>query len=128
MQVLPFDGRFAAVGPLFLPEETCCFECYLLRRASNVEYGDELAVLAREPAPWPMPPPLAATVAGLAALQALRWLALRDPFVPGVLTAVELDGVAKLGSHVVYRVPRCPACSGLDELAPPLPWFEELAA
>src|SRR5439155_1548874 len=30
--VRPWDGRMAAVGPLVLPGQTCCYECLLLRR------------------------------------------------------------------------------------------------
>src|SRR5262249_25626155 len=30
LQVLPFDGRYASIGPLYLPGETCCYECFRL--------------------------------------------------------------------------------------------------
>ena len=36
MQVLPFDGRFAAVGPVFVPGQTACHECYRWRRDSTI--------------------------------------------------------------------------------------------
>ena len=52
LQVLPFDGRYAAIGPLYLPEETSCFECFRLRRLANLGAGDELRLLEAMPATY----------------------------------------------------------------------------
>ncbi len=41
LQILPYDGRFSAIGPLFVPGETACYACFQLRRASNVKYPAE---------------------------------------------------------------------------------------
>ena len=125
LQVLPFDGRMLAIGPMFLPGDSCCWRCYQLRRSGVSSYRTEFAALERAPAPFPSPRSVAAIAAGTAALLALRWLAWRDALVPGRLFAVELDAGVAAGPHHVYRVPRCPACSGLDGVAPPLPWFKE---
>lgn len=127
LQTLPFDGRMAAVGPLFVPGETCCHSCYQLRRAATSDYRSEFWTLARTPAAHPAPSALAAIAAGAAALLALRWLAWRDPLAPGKIQAIELGAGLELAVHHVYRVPRCPVCSGLSDLAPPLPWFKEEA-
>ena len=127
LQALPFDGRMAAVGPLFVPGETCCHSCYQLRRAATSDYRSEFWTLARTPAAHPTPPALAAVAAGAAVLLALRWLAWRDPLAPGKIQAIELGAGLELAVHHVYRVPRCPVCSGLSDLAPPLPWFKEEA-
>jgi bacteriocin biosynthesis cyclodehydratase domain-containing protein len=127
LQTLPFDGRMAAVGPLFVPGETCCHSCYQLRRAATSDYRSEFWTLARTPAHHPAPPALTAVAAGAAALLALRWLAWRDPLAPGKIQAIELGAGLELAVHHVYRVPRCPVCSGLSDLAPPLPWFKEEA-
>jgi bacteriocin biosynthesis cyclodehydratase domain-containing protein len=125
LQVLPFDGRHSVVGPLFVPGETCCHRCYVLRRASTSGYAEEYEQLYETPADRPSPFCLGAIVAGLAALVAVRWLTLRDPALPGVMLSLELLPAATLTSHVVYRVPRCPACgvAGAD----PMPWFEVAA-
>jgi bacteriocin biosynthesis cyclodehydratase domain-containing protein len=124
LQLLPFDGRFLAIGPLYVPGETACFECYSLRRASNVDYPSEFLALGRVPARHPAAPTLDRAAAGLAATVAVRWLAHRDEFLPGHWHALEYEWELRLSSHFVYRVPRCPACSGLARQAPPLPWHD----
>jgi bacteriocin biosynthesis cyclodehydratase domain-containing protein len=125
LQVLPFDGRHSVVGPLFVPGETCCHRCYILRRASTSGYPDEYEQLHQTQADRPVPACLAAIVAGLAALVAVRWLTLRDPALPGVMLSLELLPATTVTSHVVYRVPRCPACGSAG--ADPMPWFEAAA-
>jgi len=124
LQILPFDGRLATVGPLYLPDETCCYECFRLRRAANVDYGDEFFALERSGTRSPCPPALVAALAGFAASTALRWLVHRDPLLPGAFYAFEQAAIPQLSFHRVLRVPRCPACSGLDGLAPPSPWHK----
>jgi bacteriocin biosynthesis cyclodehydratase domain-containing protein len=126
LQVLPFDGRYASLGPLYLPGETCCYECFRLRRASNLDAADELPLLESTPASYPGAPALHAVVGGLAALLALEWLVLGDHYAPAAFYALELLPVLTLSAHHVHRVPRCPACSGLADVAPPLPWHKEI--
>jgi bacteriocin biosynthesis cyclodehydratase domain-containing protein len=125
LQVLPFDGRFAAVGPLFLPGETCCRECYVLRRHANVPYPAEFAPLEAAPVAAATPAPLRSMIAGLTGLVVVRWLAARDPLLPGALLALEPAEALSLRRHLVHRVPRCPACSPAAEGGLPLPWFPE---
>jgi bacteriocin biosynthesis cyclodehydratase domain-containing protein len=121
LQVLPFDGQIAAVGPLFVPGETACHECYLLRRAANLT-SLEIRSGDREHGHHPTAPALDAVIAGLAADLALRWLALEDTFVPSVVLAVEQAPELSFSRHVLLRVPRCPACSGLRGRATLGPW------
>jgi bacteriocin biosynthesis cyclodehydratase domain-containing protein len=128
LQVLPFDGRYAAIGPLYLPDDTGCFECFRLRRLSNLEAGEELDLLEASPAAYPALPALQALVAGLAAILALRWLVLQDHHVPAAFYSLELEPALALSLHHVHRVPRCCVCSGLDDVAAPLPWHKEHAA
>jgi bacteriocin biosynthesis cyclodehydratase domain-containing protein len=127
LQVLPFDGRYASVGPLYLPDETCCFECFRLRRLANLGAVEELELLEDVPANYPASPSLQALVAGIATTLALQWLVLRDHHAPSAYYAVELGHVLGVRLHHVHRVPRCPACSGLTEVAAPLPWHKEHA-
>lgn len=127
LQVLPFDGRFAAIGPLFVPGETCCFECYRLRRLAACGYAAEFRAIEDAHVVAPAGPALNATIAGVAASLVLRWLAHGDHHLPGCFHACEGAGTA-LSQHRVYRVPRCPVCSDIGDVAPPLPWYKETAA
>jgi bacteriocin biosynthesis cyclodehydratase domain-containing protein len=128
MVVRPHDGRMAAVGPLVLPGRTCCYECVILRRAANSAYRDDLAEIEATPLAVPTDPALETVTAAVATHLAVRWLVGADPTVPGVLYAIETRPGLHLGEHPVLRVPRCPACSGAERAAPPLPWHAAVAA
>jgi len=121
LQVLPFDGLLAAVGPLYVPGETSCHQCYRLRRAANLSSLRDPDVPST-PGGYPSGPAVDAVVAGLAAYTALRRLVLGDGRAAGVLLAVELAPEPACSQHVVYRVPRCPACSRTGGAASPAPW------
>lgn len=124
----PFDGRLAAIGPIVVPGESCCYECVLLRRAANVEYGDDLVEIEAAPLAATADPSLEAVAAGLCAHLVLRWLVARDTTLPGVMFALEPRPAPALSEHFVLRVPRCPACSNATRVAPRLPWHEARAA
>jgi bacteriocin biosynthesis cyclodehydratase domain-containing protein len=126
LQILPFDGRYATVGPLYLPGDTGCYECFIRRRAANLGAGDELALLGPAPASYPSAPPLDAVLGGIAAQVALQWLVLDDHYAPAGFYALEPLPSFALTTHHLHRVPRCDACSGLADVASPLPWFKEL--
>jgi bacteriocin biosynthesis cyclodehydratase domain-containing protein len=118
----PFDGRFASVGPLVVPGETCCYECLVLRRAANLEYGAELIPIEAVPLTAVADPAFDALVVALSAHVALRWILGHDRTIPGVLYAVEQQPLPTITDHSVLRVPRCPACSPAERFAPALPW------
>lgn len=124
LQLLPFDGRYAAVGPLYVPGETCCYQCFRLRRASNLDYEEEFWALEQQRPAHPAAPFVEQIVAGLGVRLALGWLVDRDPSIPGAFYAFEQAETLGLSYHTVYRVPRCQGCSGLSQAAAPLPWFE----
>ncbi len=124
LPVLPYDGRFAAVGPLIVPGESCCYECVLLRRGANVEYFEQFREIERAPLAARAEPAFEALVAALAAHLALRWIAGQDGSLPGVLHTVEARPMLALGEHPVLRVPRCPVCSPVERLGARLPWHE----
>lgn len=126
LQVLPYDGRFAAIGPLYVPRETCCYECYRTRRSAASGYAAEFDAIDNAVLQAPSPPALDAVIAGVAVMLATRWIAQHDHYLPGMFYACEQGGTS-LTQHRVYRVPRCLACSGLHDTAPPLPWFKEVA-
>jgi bacteriocin biosynthesis cyclodehydratase domain-containing protein len=126
LQVLPFDGRYATVGPLYLPGDTGCYECFRRRRAANLGALEELELLEAVPAGYPAAPALDAVLGGLAAQFALHWLVLGDHYAPAGFYALEPLPVFALTSHHLHRVPRCDACSGLADVAAPLPWYKEV--
>ena len=122
LQVLPFDGRFTIVGPLFLPHQSACRTCYVLRRGACSGYEDDHDRVEAAPIRVVGPAPLTSVAAGIAGLLTLRWLTTRDPTLPGRLYALESAAVMRLAHELVLRVPRCPACSSVT--AVPSPWFE----
>jgi bacteriocin biosynthesis cyclodehydratase domain-containing protein len=126
LQVLPFNGLFATVGPLYVPAETCCYRCFQIRRWANSAYPEYLLSLEKQPAPFPSPPAVESIVAGLATSLALRWMTRLDPFIPGQFYAVEMTLEMELTRHTIYRVPRCDVCSKAQQASPPALWYEEL--
>ncbi len=126
LSVLPFDGRIAAVGPLYIPGQTCCYECFRRRRAANVTMSErDYWALESAPATYPSAPPLQSMAAGLAATLALRWIGERASgqsasSLPAAMHAIEWGGGLEVSRHFVYRVPRCPAC--FDDRGIPSPW------
>ncbi len=126
LALLPADGRFVAVGPLYVPRQTACHVCLMMRRGAASGYEDDFSLLERQAVRAPMPAAATAIAGGLATLICLRWLGAHDPTVPGVLYAVELHGRLGLTRHRVLRVPRCPACGTTSPQ--PSPWFRELDA
>jgi len=122
LQVLPFNGRLAALGPLFIPGETCCQACFRHRRGASLGEPELAAALDSVAASYPQPSFLSTALAGLAAGLVVRWLATRDPALPGTLFALELESGISVDAHRVLRLPRCPACSEAHGVAAPLPW------
>jgi bacteriocin biosynthesis cyclodehydratase domain-containing protein len=121
IQVLPYDGALAAVGPLFLPGETACHRCYRIRRAAHLPRGGEPLCAGS----YPSSPALDAVQAGLAATIAICRVVGGGGLDAGVLTAVEPIPELTLTRHVVHRVPRCPACSPAGRTAVLSPWHQE---
>ncbi|HEY1317241.1 MAG TPA: TOMM precursor leader peptide-binding protein [Gaiella sp.] len=121
--LLPTDGRFAAIGPLYVPRQTACHACFLLRRGATSGYEEDFLLVERRAVRAPMPSAASTIAAGLAVLICLRWLGARDPTLPGALYALELHGTVALTRHRVLRVPRCHTC-GVSS-PPPSPWFRE---
>jgi bacteriocin biosynthesis cyclodehydratase domain-containing protein len=128
LALMPFDGRLAPIGPLVVPGETACLACYRLRRAATSDCRDELRALDGSPSSARATTALETLVAGIAALALLRYLAGLDPTLPGSFYALDVGVPLALSRHRVLRVPRCPACSQVDALAAPLPWFKEISA
>ena len=128
LPVSPYDGRFAGVGPLIVPHESCCFECFVRRRSSNSAFAEHFGAVDAAPLAARGDPALEAFVCALAAHLAVRWIGGRDTTLPGVLYAVEARPALSLGEHAVLRVPRCPVCSNVELVPGRLPWHEAHAS
>jgi bacteriocin biosynthesis cyclodehydratase domain-containing protein len=110
LQVLPWDGRMLAAGPLYLPGVSACFTCYALRRAAALGLGDAGRTVLNEPTRARAGVALPALAAAIAVDQALGWLADHDPQRAGVLHAVDDRGGLNVTPHAVLPVPLCPTC------------------
>jgi bacteriocin biosynthesis cyclodehydratase domain-containing protein len=126
LQILPHDGRFVVVGPLFVPSSSACYTCYRLRRGACSGFENDFDAIDGGEVQAASPPPLVAVAAGIAAVLALRWLAWADPTLPGRFYTLETGIVLGLGYHQVLRAPRCPSC-GIGDGPMPSPWFNEKA-
>ncbi|MDQ7843931.1 MAG: TOMM precursor leader peptide-binding protein [Armatimonadota bacterium] len=124
--VLPFDGAYGTVGPLFIPGETACYACFQTRRRSVLEDPDIARLYDDLPAYHPMGAGVTSLLAGLAVHLALRWILRRDAWIGGMLYAVGLMPHPTVSAHEVWPVPRCPVCRPLSQHTP-APWFPEQA-
>ena len=92
LQVLPFDGRYAAVGPLYLPGRhraaTSASACGVPRTSMRPR---SCRCSRTAPAAYPSSPAVdAAASAAIAAQLALGWLVLGDHYAPAAFYALEL--------------------------------------
>jgi bacteriocin biosynthesis cyclodehydratase domain-containing protein len=126
LQILPHDGRFVVIGPLFAPPVSACHMCYRLRKGACSGFENDFDAVDRGRVRAASPPPLVAVAGGIAAVLALRWLAWADPTLPGRFYTLETGTVLGLGYHKALRVPRCPSC-GIGSAPMPTPWFNEKA-
>ncbi|HEY6103729.1 MAG TPA: TOMM precursor leader peptide-binding protein [bacterium] len=122
--VLPFDGVYGAVGPLFIPPETACYACLRTRRRSVLEDPDLAVAYDERPAHHPMGAAVCSLMAGLAVHIALRWTTRRDASVVGMLYAVGLTPQPSVTAHEVFPVPRCAACRPMAQHTP-APWHPD---
>jgi bacteriocin biosynthesis cyclodehydratase domain-containing protein len=126
LQVLPYDGRFAVAGPVFVPGASGCRACFVTRRAAASGFDEDFDLVDQVPRRAPLPAPLAAMAAALATVVVIRWLSTADPTLPGRFYALEPGVVVRLRFERLLRVPRCDTC-GAHARAVPSPWFEAVA-
>jgi hypothetical protein len=56
----------------------------------------------------------------------LHWFVLGDHHAPAAFYALEALPSITLTTHHLHRVPRCETCSGVTDVAAPLPWYKEV--
>ena len=112
-------------GHSSFPARSCCHECLLLRLAAHLEYGADLPRIEASPGRRSCAPRGSTrSPPGSPPTSRSCWLGGSDTRLPGVLHVLETDPRSRSSAHRVLRVPRCPACSPAERLAPPLPWHE----
>lgn len=133
MMVLPWDGRFTTVGPIFVPDRTGCYHCFSLRRRSALSFREEAKEIETA-APEDRIHQAAAVdgvgqvavAAGLAADLALRYVVPADLVASPALGAAFTVSWGELGMetarHRLLRVPRCEVCSRVADRSLPQPW------
>lgn len=134
MQVLPYDGHRAVVGPVYAPTQTGCYHCFRLRRRAAVDFHQESVDLdaaadadaVHRGGEW-RAHPQDLVVAGQAAYFALwQTLPAENTVLPLLGRAVAL-GWTMVGptieDHTLLRVPRCRECSRGRDTGVPQPWF-----
>ncbi|HLG16592.1 MAG TPA: TOMM precursor leader peptide-binding protein [Blastocatellia bacterium] len=107
------------VGPLVVPGETACYEC--LRARQNAHLKDPETERAAEYAAFEgqevvgFHPAMASVLGDVAAIELLKFYGIGPPlWRVGALIEVNLLATA-LKAHKVLKVPRCAACSALNE-------------
>jgi bacteriocin biosynthesis cyclodehydratase domain-containing protein len=124
LPVFAFNGRYTEIGPLIVPPDSGCFECFLLRRQSNVSYSAEVFDSVEKAGTKGALDyaPLDYASAATAAFIAHQWLAVRQPEMPGI-SYLERAGSWEREIHHLLRVPRCPVCSMASERGIPAAWW-----
>lgn len=133
--ILPYDGTFATIGPLYVPNETGCYRCFQIRRRSVLEtLAEQRAVdeseqylkgglmnewtsLGQELTAWGI-------FTHLLSMEALRVDWVPSPLAAHVHTVEWMGRSVRTKRHRLFRVPRCPVCGPLD-LGVPQPWFDK---
>ena len=119
MQVLPNDGHATAIGPIFIPHQTSCFECYSRRRLANSSGNDPLFSSQTLTADFMED----AMCAGIALMIALDWLLSMNISIPGRVSYLTYGHRGpEITSTIVRKVPRCSKCSFVDVLPPVSEW------
>ena len=115
------DDLVVYVGPLVVPHQTACFECFLRRRYSNLDEAVAREAVELRPTGARivgLHPAISTVAAGVAALELSKFfLPLHAARQAGHLLTFNLLA-SRGGRHRVLKVPRCPACSSLKTPPP----------
>jgi thiazole/oxazole-forming peptide maturase SagC family component len=107
------------VGPLVIPGETACFECFRLRRNTHLpdpqsrQLIEAVAFEGQRTAGFL--PPMASLLGDVAAIELLKLMTLAPPLWR-VGTVIEVNLMAPdMSARGVLKLPRCPVCTPLAE-------------
>lgn len=115
------QGLDGQVGPLIVPGETSCYECFKRRRRTNLADYDLLESYERRRSEAPNGPlstfaPFGKIVGGYATLDVVNYLTTGHALLAGRMMGVDLSTFT-VDVNEVLRLPRCDVC-GIDERAP----------
>lgn len=108
------DHVRATIGPLVVPGETPCFECF--RARENALLRDPVAqrlpeaFVSQTQSAKGLHPSLAAVAAHTAALELTRLYAFRDPAAVGRVLEIDFLTAQTFARNVLW-LPRCPVCA-----------------
>ncbi len=112
-----FDGSEGIVGPTYVIGDTPCYHEFETQAQASLKHqGEYLAYkeIQRESAPGGrslLPRPYVMVAAGWSAASALRFLLQGNTFTAGRAIRIGFD-VLSIDVIDVFKLPRCPACSG----------------
>lgn len=113
-----FDNLIGYVGPLVIPQETACFECFLNRRKSSIGefeiHPDENSELNEIQFCHPI---IASILGDIAAMELIKfYIGWKAIFNVGKVIEVNMLAT-KIETHNVLKIPRCSVCSRLNKIA-----------
>jgi len=107
------------IGPIVIPHETACFECFLARRNANLEepeiknLADNISSDGQSVTGYH--PIMASILGDIAAMELIKFYAGLVPMF-NVGRLIKMNMLAcKLDSHKVLKIPRCRVCSPLNK-------------
>lgn len=108
-------GAVSWFGPVFVPNETACWQCLEHRIKGNREVESAVQQITNAPSPFPVSraflPTTLQTALSIAATQTFRWIVERDSLeFKGKIATLDLITL-DTQQHVVTRRPQCPFCS-----------------
>lgn len=120
------DGPFLLVGPIFIPGETACYDCFetrvtmnLRETASYLTYKNTLLEGRIRFGSAPVDPILAGLLATHTALEAMNWTVAGSSFTVGKVLSIYLPTM-EFAFHEVFKVPGCASCQPVSNQGPEL--------
>lgn len=120
------DGLDAMVGPVVVPGQTACWNCWRLRQLANAEHPEtahalQTSLLSQRPTrrTHTYLAPMAATLGHLLALEALKLVACYTP--SALVGRLLIQNLVTLETtvHTAVRMPWCEVCGGAGESGTP---------
>lgn len=123
----PFDGEMLAIGPVFVPGESACNSCYVLRRSARRPNRGAAEALPSRSRTAADPRAFALLSASLAVHLLIGWLA-EPARVAGRMLSLVPEPLPTVTPATVIRVADCPDCAGGWPARAPTRWSDLVEA